>query len=57
MRGDAKPLVKMLQGADTRFVIPVYQRNYDWRQRHASASSTTSRESPGRGALSTSSEA
>ena len=32
MRGDAKPLVKMLQGADTRFVIPVYQRNYDWRQ-------------------------
>lgn len=57
MRGDAKPLVKMLQGADTRFVIPVYQRNYDWRQEHASASSTTSRESPGRGALSTSSEA
>ena len=32
MRGDAKPLVKMLQGADTRFVIPVYQRNYDWRR-------------------------
>ena len=29
MRGDAKPLVKMLQGADARFVIPVYQRNYD----------------------------
>lgn len=32
MRGDAKPLVKMLQGADTRFVIPVYQRNYDWKR-------------------------
>lgn len=32
MRGDAKPLVKMLQGADTRFIIPVYQHNYDWRQ-------------------------
>lgn len=32
MRGDAKKLVKMLQGAETRFVIPVYQRNYDWRK-------------------------
>lgn len=32
MRGDAKPLVKMLQGSDTRFVIPVYQRNYDWKR-------------------------
>lgn len=32
MRGDAKPLVKMLQGAETRFVIPVYQRNYDWKR-------------------------
>ena len=29
MRGEAKPLVKMMTGADTRFVIPVYQRNYD----------------------------
>ena len=32
MRGEAKPLVKMMTGADTRFVIPVYQRNYDWKQ-------------------------
>lgn len=32
MRGDAKPLVKMMQGAETRFVIPVYQRNYDWKR-------------------------
>lgn len=32
MRGDAKKLVKMLQGAETRFVIPVYQRNYDWKR-------------------------
>lgn len=31
MRGEAKPLVKMMTGADTRFVIPVYQRNYDWK--------------------------
>lgn len=32
MRGDAKPLVKFLEGADNRFIIPVYQRNYDWKQ-------------------------
>ena len=32
MKGEAKPLVKMMTGADTRFVIPVYQRNYDWRR-------------------------
>lgn len=32
MRGDAKKLAKMLQGAQTRFVIPVYQRNYDWKR-------------------------
>ncbi len=32
MRGEAKPLVKMMTGADTRFVIPVYQRNYDWKR-------------------------
>ncbi|MBT1176195.1 DUF262 domain-containing protein [Bifidobacterium callimiconis] len=32
MRGDAKKLTKMLQGANTRFVIPIYQRNYDWKR-------------------------
>jgi uncharacterized protein with ParB-like and HNH nuclease domain len=32
MKGDAKPLVKFLEGADNRFIIPVYQRNYDWEQ-------------------------
>jgi uncharacterized protein with ParB-like and HNH nuclease domain len=32
MKGDAKPLVKFLEGADNRFIIPVYQRNYDWKQ-------------------------
>lgn len=32
MRGDAIKLTRMLQGARTRFVIPVYQRNYDWKR-------------------------
>lgn len=32
MRGEAQPLVKLLQGASTRFVVPVYQRNYDWKR-------------------------
>lgn len=32
MRGDASPLVKMMQGPQVRFVIPVYQRNYDWKR-------------------------
>ena len=32
MKGDAKPLVRFLEGADNRFIIPVYQRNYDWKQ-------------------------
>lgn len=31
MKGDAKPLVKFLEGADNRFIIPVYQRNYEWK--------------------------
>lgn len=31
MNGQAKPLVKFLDGSDTRFIIPVYQRNYDWK--------------------------
>lgn len=30
MRGDAKPLLKFLDGSENRFIIPVYQRNYDW---------------------------
>lgn len=32
MKGDAKPLVKVIQGPDVRIVIPVYQRNYDWKR-------------------------
>ena len=31
MKGDAKNLLRFLEGADKRFVIPVYQRNYDWK--------------------------
>lgn len=31
MFGQAKLLVKYMDGSDTRFIIPVYQRNYDWK--------------------------
>ncbi len=31
MNGNAKPLVKYMDGSSTRFIIPVYQRNYDWK--------------------------
>lgn len=31
MKGDARKLLQYMEGADKRFVIPVYQRNYDWR--------------------------
>jgi len=29
MRGEAKLLLKFLDGSDNRYIIPVYQRNYD----------------------------
>lgn len=29
MKGNSKSLLKFMEGSDTRFVIPVYQRNYD----------------------------
>lgn len=32
MRGDSKPLLKYMDGSDDRYVIPVYQRNYDWKK-------------------------
>lgn len=32
MTGNAKPLIQFLEGTDKRFIIPVYQRNYDWKQ-------------------------
>jgi len=31
MKGSEAKLVSYMQGADKRFIIPVYQRNYDWR--------------------------
>ena len=31
MKGSETKLIKFMEGADKRFVIPVYQRNYDWR--------------------------
>ena len=31
LNGSAQPLVKFLDGAGKRFIIPVYQRNYDWK--------------------------
>ena len=31
MKGSETKLVSYMQGADKRFVIPVYQRNYDWK--------------------------
>lgn len=32
MKGDAKPLYKLLDGSDRKLFIPVYQRNYDWKR-------------------------
>lgn len=32
MKGDAQPLTKFFDGADKRFIIPLYQRNYDWKE-------------------------
>ncbi len=31
MRGSAIKFIKYMEGSDKRFVVPVYQRNYDWR--------------------------
>jgi len=31
MKGAESKLLKFMEGSDKRFVIPVYQRNYDWR--------------------------
>ncbi len=31
MHGEAKLLLKFLDGFDNRYIISVYQRNYDWR--------------------------
>ncbi|MBQ9582337.1 MAG: DUF262 domain-containing protein, partial [Synergistaceae bacterium] len=34
MKGDALPLMDYLAGSKSRFIIPVYQRNYDWKETH-----------------------
>ena len=34
MQGFSKQILKFMEGPDTRFVIPVYQRNYDWKLEH-----------------------
>ena len=34
MKANEKLLVRFLEGADKHFVIPVYQRNYDWKEKH-----------------------
>lgn len=31
MKGSETSLLKYMEGANKRFVIPVYQRNYDWK--------------------------
>ena len=32
MKGSAAKMTSFMEGADKRFVIPVYQRKYDWRE-------------------------
>ncbi|MBR2237305.1 MAG: DUF262 domain-containing protein [Prevotella sp.] len=32
MKGTASRLLEFLEGARKRFIIPVYQRNYDWKR-------------------------
>lgn len=34
MKGEERRLTNLLEGAKTRFIIPVYQRNYDWKMEH-----------------------
>ena len=42
MKGSECKFVKYMEGSDKRFVIPVYQRNYDWKPRTASSCMMTS---------------
>ena len=32
MKGSATKMTGFMEGADKRYVIPVYQRKYDWRR-------------------------
>lgn len=41
MKGSECKFVKYMEGADKRFVIPVYQRNYDWKTEKLVNSFTT----------------
>lgn len=34
MKASEKIFLRFLEGADKNFVIPVYQRNYDWQEKH-----------------------
>ncbi len=34
MKGSECKFIKFMEGSDKRFVIPVYQRNYDWKMEH-----------------------
>ncbi|XKM13841.1 DUF262 domain-containing protein [Orbaceae bacterium ac157xtp] len=34
MKGEAKSFLKFLDGSDKRFIVPVYQRNYNWQIKH-----------------------
>ncbi len=34
MKGEDKKLIRFFEGADKRFIIPLYQRNYDWELKH-----------------------
>lgn len=34
MKANEKLLLRFLESSDTNFVIPVYQRNYDWKKEH-----------------------
>ena len=34
MKGEERYLTNLLEGTKTRFVVPVYQRNYDWKIEH-----------------------
>lgn len=38
MKGDAQPLIKFFDGSDKRFIIPLYQRNYDWKEENSVSS-------------------
>ena len=32
MKGSSSHLLEFLEGSRKRFIIPVYQRNFDWKQ-------------------------